>query len=204
MAPGKLALAAAAGNILQVERLLLQEGVDVDERDEDGLTPMMAAAAAGQLKVVQRLLELKSPSLSAVDPTGRTALDHAVEAEQEEVVNYMTLDLTLLPFSRGLLPAVVRGDLEVVKEILSATDERLKSSVNIRDQRSAPLLHCAVKAGHEALIAELLRHPELDLQAQDRYGRTALDAAEDQAKEEIAFLLRAKGCRPSAEIDIEG
>merc|ERR1712080_279421 len=99
----------------------------------DGLTALMAAARAGRLKVVQRLLEIASPDLNAVDGEGRTALDHAAEAQREEVVNYMTLSTDLVPFGRGLLPAISRCDVQVVRDILTCTDERLRRDANQRD-----------------------------------------------------------------------
>uniref|UniRef100_A0A7S0A134 Uncharacterized protein n=1 Tax=Pyrodinium bahamense TaxID=73915 RepID=A0A7S0A134_9DINO len=202
-ATGQLALAAAAGNIGRVEQLVLKDGVDVNEQDDEGVTALMAAARAGQLKVVSRLLELRQPTLNATDAAGRTALDYAVEAGQEDVVSYMTRDTTLLPFARGLLPAIQRADVEVVQELLSATDERLRVDVNQCDARGAPALHCAVRVGSEAVLRALLGQPGLRVNAKDRYLRTALDAAYAQGHQELAFLLRSEGGRSGDDVEDE-
>eukprot|EP00435_Cladocopium_sp_Y103_P021477 s927_g5.t1 len=100
----KLLTAAAAGNVAQLERLVIRELADVETKDDEGRTPLMCAARAGHLKVIQRLLELKPQmSLNSSDQLGQTALDHAV-------VQYMLADVSLLNFRRGLLPAVQSGD----------------------------------------------------------------------------------------------
>ncbi|CAE8641590.1 unnamed protein product, partial [Polarella glacialis] len=191
-----------------VEKLVLREGGDVEGRDSDGLTPMMAAARAGQLKVIQRLLEIRSPSLNATDVLGRTALDHAVEAQSDEVVTFMTSDTSLLNFSRGLLPAVVRGDEEVVRALLDAAWATAGhcpawANANMCDFRGASLLHCAVRLGSEGMLTLLLSQPSLKahVNALDRYGRTALDAAEAQGRQDLAFMLRGKGGLPSTELE---
>mmetsp|Transcript_57655 Transcript_57655/g.160698 ORF Transcript_57655/g.160698 Transcript_57655/m.160698 type:complete len:211 (+) Transcript_57655:57-689(+) len=192
VADAKLALVAAAGNVARLEQLVLRDGVDVDARDEDGLTPLMAAARAGQLHVLQRLIEIGSPALNAVDRTGRTPLDYAVEAGHDEIVEYMTLDTSLLPFARGLLPAIARGDDAVVQELFSAV-QSMRPSVNCRDERGAPALHCAVKAGKPEVVSMLLQQPGIKVNARDRYGRTAFDAAREKGLDELVHLLKGRG-----------
>ncbi|CAK0847845.1 unnamed protein product, partial [Prorocentrum cordatum] len=145
MASGRLGVAAAAGNLERLERLLATVGVDVDEPDEDGLTPLMAAARAGHLKAIHRLMR-RSPRVDAADGLGRTALDHAVENGHADVVAFMTADT---------------GDAAVVEELLTAADERLRADVNVRDPRGAPALHVAVRAGHAGVLSQLLQRPDL-------------------------------------------
>ena len=176
--------------------------------DDDGQTALIAAARAGRLKVIQRLLELRSGIvLNAMDASGRTALDHAVENGHEEVVSFMTADVSLLNFSRGIMPAVHRGDGKVMKDILEAAlpaDGQAWPSwadVNMRDSRGAPLLHAAVKSKLPGLLADLLRQPGLEINHQDRYGRTAMDIAVSSGQEEMAFLLKKKGGKSSDDLE---
>ncbi|CAE7328064.1 crt [Symbiodinium sp. CCMP2456] len=196
----KLIFAAAAGNLEQVERLILKEFADVEAKDGDGQTALIAAARAGRLKVVQRLLELRADiALNAMDASGRTALDHAVENGHKEVVAFMTADVSLLNFSQGLMPAIQRGDEKSVSLILKAaapTDGQPWppwADVNMRDARGQPLLHAGVKSKRPGLLSELLRQPGLEVNSLDRYGRTALDLAVANGEEEMAFLLQKKG-----------
>merc|ERR1719263_95732 len=205
MTAGRLCIAAAAGNVAKVEALILKEGANVEERDEEGLTPMMTAARAGKLKVIQRLLEISQPDLNAFDKGGRTALDHAEEAQQYEVVTYMTLTPDLVPFGHGLLPAIANGRVAVVQELVASTDERLHLDVNVRDSRGASALHLAVRAGNEAVLEALLRQPAIRVNPRDRYGRTPLDATAQKNAEGLTHLLRSHGGKASDELnDDEG
>ncbi|CAE7588920.1 ANKRD52 [Symbiodinium necroappetens] len=204
----KLIFAAAAGNLEQVERLILKEFADVEAKDGDGQTALIAAARAGRLKVVQRLLELRAGiALNAMDASGRTALDHAVENGHKEVVAFMTADVSLLNFSQGLMPAIQRGDEKSMSLILKAampTDGQPWPSwadVNMRDVRGQPLLHAGVKSKRPGLLSELLRQPGLEVNSQDRYGRTALDLAVANGEEEMAFLLQKKGAQSSDDLE---
>ena len=134
-----------------------------------------------------------------MDVSGRTALDHAVDNGRDEVVVFMTADVSLLNFSRGLMPAVNRRDEKVMKTILDANVPADGQSwppwsdVNMLDSRGAPLLHAAVKSKSPGLLADLLRQPGLEVNRQDRYGRTAVDLAEANGEEEMVFLLKKKG-----------
>ncbi len=72
-APAIPLLAAAASGDLAVATELLQEGVDLEQRDPLGRTPLMLAAANGHEAVV-RLLIFGGAQVEATDRTGATAL----------------------------------------------------------------------------------------------------------------------------------
>ena len=81
-----LLLAAAAGNLEMVERLL-SEGWNVNERDGNGLTVLMYAVAEGHPGLVQTLIEAGA-NVQARTVTGVTALMVA----EEPVIVRMLLD----------------------------------------------------------------------------------------------------------------
>jgi ankyrin repeat protein len=57
-------------------KILLEAGARVDERNRDGLTPLMLASGEGRTEVVQLLLRYGAdPALKT--PTGLSALDFA-------------------------------------------------------------------------------------------------------------------------------
>mmetsp|Transcript_66814 Transcript_66814/g.169432 ORF Transcript_66814/g.169432 Transcript_66814/m.169432 type:complete len:208 (+) Transcript_66814:72-695(+) len=197
----RASLVAAAGNVKRLEELLCKEGIDVNQADEDGITPLMAAARAGKLKVVQRLLEISSPQLNAADPEGRTALDHALDAHQQDVVDFMLADTSLLPFARGLLPALARGDAAAARSLLTSSDARLRGDPNQRDPRGQPALHYVVKSGSLEILAVLLDQAGLKVNARDRYLRTALDLAREAGRDELVGLLKAKGAKAGDDIE---
>ena len=72
-----MTMAAIGGNVDAV-RFLLDRGVDPDQRDSDGGTPLMAAAFQGRAQVVTVLLDTGA-DINAVDKRGRTAVYRARE-----------------------------------------------------------------------------------------------------------------------------
>lgn len=124
---------------------------------------------------------------------GSTQPENAARARQQEVVEFMTADTSLLPFARGLLPAIARGDLRLVETLVLASSAALRADANQRDARGAPALHCAVRTGDARLLAALLQQPGIKVNARDRYLRTALDVAREAEHDDLAFLLHGKG-----------
>lgn len=78
-------IAAAENGSLEVVRLLVDAGADVNRPDSSGFTPLMGAARAGHAKMVEFLLE-RGARLDAVDASGRNALTHAVEFKHRQEI----------------------------------------------------------------------------------------------------------------------
>ncbi|HHC72541.1 MAG TPA: ankyrin repeat domain-containing protein [Thiotrichales bacterium] len=69
---------------VRMVRSLIRAGVNVNTRNIDGTTPLMAAAEAGNVEIVSMLLE------SGADPTltnmhGESAMDVALQHDNEEI-----------------------------------------------------------------------------------------------------------------------
>jgi ankyrin repeat protein len=64
---------------LKILSRLIKGGANVNARDENGQTPLMAAAKAGKLKLAEFFIKNKA-DLNAKDNRGKTALMYAVEA----------------------------------------------------------------------------------------------------------------------------
>ena len=89
----------------------------------------------------------------------------------------------------------VAGRLECGLGVADLLRCALPVQVNLRDLAGrAPLFECAA-FGNVAAAAALLGRPELDMDAQDLSGRTALDVACRQGKHEVAALIRAERAR---------
>ena len=76
---GALIEAAVSGNALAVTNLLAR-GASVDERNDDGATPLLAAAAAGSKECVRLLIEAQA-DCNAKDNGGDTPLIAAVDMD---------------------------------------------------------------------------------------------------------------------------
>lgn len=79
----KLLAAAARGDTSEVKQLL-DSGIDVNDKDEEGRTPLMMAAANGHGSLCQLLL-LLGANAGEQDKQGKTALIHAAENSQDSV-----------------------------------------------------------------------------------------------------------------------
>lgn len=71
--------AIRSGDIAVVRRALA-DGADVNQRDADDITPLMAAAHLGRPDLVQLLLDQRA-EINARDAHGRTALHHLLRTE---------------------------------------------------------------------------------------------------------------------------
>ncbi len=76
--------AASANRHLDIARLLIEGGIDVNAVQEGGFTPLQAAAQNGQLELIELLLK-HGANPSAKNDSGQTALDIARASNQSVV-----------------------------------------------------------------------------------------------------------------------
>ncbi|MCJ1473174.1 hypothetical protein MMC13_001825 [Lambiella insularis] len=126
-----------------------EEDFEVDVLDRTyRQTPLMYACRRGNVEVVRELLD-RGASVALPSARGRTALMEAVLMEQQEVVDL-------------LLEASLEG--------------RVINAVNSKDYNSTALM-LAARRGCSGISAALLAHPDIQINQQDLYGRTALSVA---------------------------
>ena len=179
----------------------LDNGVDVDEKDDLwGRTPLHIAAEEGH-KEIAELLIAKGADVNAKDSVGFTPLHEAAFYGQNEIaelliakgadVNAKDDNFVGTPLNR----AAWKGHKEVVELLIdNGADVNAKS-----DWFERTPLHDAIWEGRKEVI-ELLIAKGADVNAKDDYGKTPLDWAEKvneadspelkAAKKEIADLLR--------------
>ncbi|KAJ7385513.1 Fibronectin type 3 and ankyrin repeat domains protein 1 [Desmophyllum pertusum] len=81
-------LASMNGNI-EVARILIENGTDVNKMDKIRKSSLMAAALNGNLALVKLLME-NGANLQAVNEYGKTALDFAESFGRKEIASYFT------------------------------------------------------------------------------------------------------------------
>ena len=81
-------LAASHGR-LDMVRLLVEAGADVNIRDEDGSTALMCSAEHGHAHIVKYLLQNPETDVLAKDNDGLTALAVAMEAGHRDLVSVL-------------------------------------------------------------------------------------------------------------------
>ncbi|XXG95604.1 hypothetical protein Hte_001872 [Hypoxylon texense] len=129
---GSLHIAAAKGSERMVEVLLQQAGLDRDERDSDGRTPLMHAAIRGHAAVA-RILLARGARLGAVDKDARSALHWAVLYRRDDIL--------------GIL---------LEKSAFHSADGSDKLDVDAYDDSGCTPLHMAIHQDSEVAVKMLL------------------------------------------------
>lgn len=84
------------------------------------------------------------------------------------------------------------GDVDSLKSLLS--DDSNNSDVNGKTVNGGYTpLHLAASAGHTRCVEELLNHHKTDIRVTDEFGKTSLQTAEQNSKNDVAKLLRSHG-----------
>ncbi|MFS8086381.1 MAG: ankyrin repeat domain-containing protein [Acidobacteriota bacterium] len=154
-------IAAVQGNHVEVAKLLVQAGADVNRQDAEQQSAFLIAAGAGNPELL-RLMLGKGADVNRPDGAGSTALIRAAAHGQVEAVKALLntpvkLDHVNLAGRTALLEAIVTGDgsprYGQIVLLLSAAG----ADVNIADKnRVAPLDH-ARRRGYDAM-AGVLEH----------------------------------------------
>ena len=183
----------------EIVKALLEDGVSVDSKDPYGSTPLMIAARSGDVKVVKVLLYAEA-EVNSQDDNGNTALMLASEKGHSEVVELLVAagagvnDENIYGWT-PLMFASQKGHAAVVRQLIKAG-----ADVQVRDKSGWNALLYATSGNHVEVINELeeagasvnwsallsdknanpavmvnvLLEADVDLEARDNHGMTAL------------------------------
>lgn len=184
-----LLLAVEAGN-REVVTLLLDKGVDINAKDNGGLTALIMAASEGHSEIIALLLK-RGADINAEDKWGRIALMLASKKGHKEVV------ALLLDNGANLNARTDNGETALMmatkKEVIELLLEK-GADINAKDNTDKTVLMDAVIIKSKELIALLLKKGA-DVNAKNKDGRTALIYAvqfwlrHEDSGEVIALLL---------------
>ena len=185
-----LHLSAEKGHVEVVKQLLSFEGINVNERDEEGRTPLLRAAEAGHFDVVELLLANPKVTRDPRAAAGRTLLSYMAEKANADQVRLLleNTDIEIEAKDKQertpLSYAAGTGNLDVVRFLLTLPNIDINS---VDHERRTPLLHAAISENHE-IIEELLRH-NANPNICDASGATALHKAALNGAPETAKVL---------------
>ncbi|XP_075779639.1 kinase D-interacting substrate of 220 kDa isoform X4 [Pelodiscus sinensis] len=180
-------------------KALLEKCKDVDERNENGQTPLMLAAEQGNLEIVQELLK-KGANCNLEDSDNWTALISAAKEGYVEIVaellNYnVNLEHRDMGGWTALMWASYKGCTKVAELLLEKG-----ANPNITGQQYSvyPIIWAAGR-GHSDIVHLLLQHGA-KVNCSDKYGTTPLIwAARKGHLECVKYLLQM-----GADVDQEG
>jgi ankyrin repeat protein len=152
---------------------LVRQGVQVEVRNKEGVTPLQEAAALGFPDLLEEMLTRGAP-VNQASTTGWTALHSAVARGEPKCVE-MLLERGAPVNGLGRLPGMVR---------LASFDWPARTP-----------LHIAAAQGSNAIVRMLLEHGA-DVNARDGNGKTPLHLARESNRLETIRLLSSRGADP--------
>jgi ankyrin repeat protein len=177
----------ASGNAKEII-LLLDSGIDLEQRDQRGWTPMMIAAFEGSEEMVLLLIE-HGANVFAKDKKGYAPIHFAAYRNFTKVVAQL-LKMNIDPNSQSdagttpLLQAAARGNIEVVEQLLKA-----EVSPNLANNEGWTPLHKAVANRHQTVVEALMKY-KANPNATHNSGVTPLAIAKNKGFKEIVVLLQ--------------
>lgn len=185
--------ASLAGQ-LEVARLLIAKGADIEARNRYGRTALiLVGRERGDVEMAKLLLDAGA-GINAADRSGDTALDLAAWRGFDALV-----DLLL---DRGAsLPADEEQKLQLfsyslAKGLDKLFDRLLSAGIDLsrKDDLQGNALHAAADGGSEHVLKNLLER-KLDVNLRDRNGWTPLHRACERGHARAAALLIERGAR---------
>jgi len=192
---GELHDAARKGDIVKV-RQLLEQGTDVNARDQDQRTPLCIAAYYGKTDVAKLLIE-KGADVNAKDKYQRTPLWMAAWEGNTDVAELLIekgADVNAKNNNQvtPLHWAAIFGKTDVAKLLIEKG-----ADVNAKDSDQRTPLHNAASSG-KTDVAKLLIERGADVNAKNIGQMTPLHWAASNGKTDVAKLLIEKGADVNA------
>lgn len=180
-----LNVASFAGRI-DVVKLLLDYGADVNYQDKSGYSALLWAASQGYTQIVEMLIN-KGADVNKKNVAGNSALIFATRGNHTKMVGLLTLHhaevnvishLELLKGDTPLTIAVRNKNLEIVKMLISNG-----ADVTVKNNYEETALKIAIK-NRDIEIVKILIEAGVDLNKEDSWGSDALQYAIDHIKDE--------------------
>lgn len=192
----ELILAVKKGN-LETVKLLISDGVDINQQNELGITALMEAAHNGHLEIVKLLvnnranIDLEGSNLE-VGGSIFTALTYATKNGHFEIVVFLINNKADVNagFGGALYYAILSDNLKISEFLLN-------NGANVNDTvdpfGNKPLMQAVYNKSDSFDIVKLLVYHGADINAPNKYGRTALMIAIASNKFKDAKFLVDKG-----------
>ena len=189
------------GREMEVFRLILENGADVNARDADGETALLWAGRKGSVEMIRALIA-EGADLGARNNAGQALWEvpSPLSRVARQILADGDADKIVEPHCQytRLHRAAEEGDVDRVRLLIElGANLELKSTPGCRGNtplfQTAMLLHIARVDAAKALIAG-----GADVNARNAYDETPLHAAAQQAHPELVALFLSEGADPEA------
>lgn len=190
-----LHLASKAGH-LEMVRLLILEGADLNARNEDGITPLHCAVTRECNYDVARMLIENGADLANLTIDKRTPLHTFFNDTVENILLRDEWVEKLIPDSQGMsITHFLSWSSKTTPELFRRGVTHDSTSLWAYDSFGRTCLHFAASRGNIGLLKHLLEQADMtDLQSTDHRGRTPLHyAVQSKRSETIISLLASNG-----------
>ncbi|XP_062592067.1 protein TANC1-like [Saccostrea cucullata] len=166
----------AKGNY-EIVRFLLTHGADLNVKMKGGETPLFCAIANGRLKIMELLIK-RGADIHTFDSRNVSLLHLGSRLGNIRIVQRL-VDLGC---------DTNKCDRKNGNEDIVGLSSRNFANVNTADLQCQTPLHMAVQNNHTGVIQLLLKHGA-DVNAADKFGKTAFDYASDEILNEFLFVI---------------
>jgi cytohesin len=180
---GRIHGAVMNGDLESVKRYI-ENGVDVDYRQNNSVTPLCLAASGGHKEIAVFLIERGADIDRGLDEEHRVnpLLEAAIHHHSELVENFIARGAKI-----GIHFAALQGDINAVRNYI---DQEIP--INATRNRGMTPLHCAALGGHRQM-AELLIDNGADINFDTPASETPLHQAVRHNRIEVVELLIDRG-----------
>lgn len=168
---------------LDLIKLLLAHGANVDQQSVNGFSPMHIAAQEGKPEIVRLLIEAGG-RLDLKDCRNRTPLD-AVQTDRSQKLEIMIRykkDATVIDAAKYDQPAILEKLVQQGAHI---------NTVDKQNNEATGLI-IASKKNHDKVVGKFIELGA-DINIQDKEGNTALHYAAERGHHEVVYLLLSAG-----------
>ncbi len=187
-------------NDIEAIENLLDNGANINQMTNQGMTPLLRAMTMGDRPMAQVLLE-RGSNPDQVLPNGMTPLIMAISHKSTDMVECLLQQKanpsqTLLNGMSPLIMAVSHDDRSLVQSLLNHG-----ADVNhCLGESKVSALWFAAGLGKREIVELLLNHPTIDIELEDTNGLTPLAIATQENYPDVVEVLLKKGAKRDLKI----
>jgi ankyrin repeat protein len=178
---------AAVKGYIDISKLLIEKGADLEAKNMYGNTPLLDASRIGSANMIKFLIE-SGADINALDNYGTSIIARVTRRGLKEIVNLLIEKDVEIPVAEEnrkelLINSLANG---LVKLFLTLNVKGV--NLNIKNDNGGSLLHSAVSGGNEEII-KLLIEKGFEVNEPDRYGWVPLHYACERNRIKATKLL---------------